>query len=110
MNSKIRQALEVLRASNLFTDEELEIAKVNMHEYELNPYTHPGVVAVGVSPNKTGEIIGDSGKKLQIWCKGGRIVAYQDYQGWWTIPVNEIIRLKQELKENYSKEEEEKDE
>jgi hypothetical protein len=99
MSNKIDQALKILYASGLFTIEEMKDAKANMHEYELNPYTHPGIVAVGISPNKTGELVGISGKQLQAWCKIGRITAYQDYQGWWTIPVSEIIRLKKEVKE-----------
>lgn len=96
-----KQAVEALRISNLFTDEELDFAEFNMHEYAINPYVLPGITAIGMSPNKVGELIGVDGATLQAKCKNRQIEAYQDFQSWWTIPVTEIIKLK--MKQNAKK-------
>lgn len=88
--------INIMKATELFTDEEIKAAKVYVHTYHLNPYVYPGVCAIGFSPNKTGELVGIEGKILQQKCRNHQIKAYQDYQGWWTIPVDEVVRLKAE--------------
>lgn len=94
-----RKAFARLKESGLFSEKELEEAKFWIHEYALNPYILPGVMIVGFSPMKAGEILGLNGKSLQAKCKTGHVVAIRDFQGWWTIPVEEIIHLREEQNE-----------
>lgn len=96
---KTLEAYEILVKSGLFTKEELKDAKLWIHEYDVNPYTMPGVSVVGLSPMKAGEVLGINGKALQAKCKDFKIKAWKDWQGWWTIPVTEVIKLRMEQNE-----------
>lgn len=84
------EAFYRLLETGLFTEEELKIAKTWLYE---------SYFGVGMSPNKTGMIVGRTGTYLQQLCKQGKIRANRNMMGWYEIPVDEIIRLKKEAKE-----------
>ena len=88
-----KKAYDELCQSGLFDDGELSIAKRHIHDLMVNPFISQEH-AVGITPYKAGEVLGLNGKTLQDKCRKGEIDAIKDYQGWWTIPINEIIRLR----------------
>lgn len=89
---KTKKAYEELKESGLFDDDQLHVAKVFLQEDGWSGN-------VGLSPNKTGEMIGKDGKSIQNQCRNGRVMAYQTFQGFWLIPTEEIIRLRHKVLE-----------
>lgn len=90
------EAANRLEASGLFMEHEIKIARNWAYEVRINPWVYGAATVTGWSPNKAGEILGVSGKGLQGKCRAGKIEATQNYEGWWTIPAGEIIRLREE--------------
>lgn len=89
-------ALRELEQSGLFDKEQLVTAKIWLQERFVWAET-PGTLMVGMSPNKTAEILGKNGNSIQGRCRSGSIRAARTLSGCdWLIPIDEIIRLAEE--------------
>lgn len=90
------KALRELEQSGLFDEDQLHTAKTWLQERFVWART-PGTAVVGMSPNKTAEILGANGNSIQGRCRSGSIRAERTLSGSdWLIPTHEIIRLAKE--------------
>ena len=85
------EAVVKLIDSGIFTKEQLDFANTWFIEY-------PPLQEAFISPNKAGELVGMHGRYVQQLCRDGAIKCSRAIAlGWWLIPAETIIELRQRV-------------
>lgn len=85
-------AMVVMNNSGLFTEEEINYLFPFIGTWMCNDME----LHTGMSPNKTGELLGVAGETVRSWIKKGKIKGYRTIGNYLLVPYKEVIRLKYE--------------